>query len=564
MKTNQSLKNLEIYRALRHNSLAMVSLIVVSSILVALNIYKPIVFSRIIDYGLIKSDWNYILRQCFYFLWIALSLFLFSLFSNILSSMISNTLVLELKSTLLRRIFQTDYRLFIETSTGDITNRVNNDVENIRNYMLSILHTATGSFLGFASAMLYIGIVQWKMIVVGFLITPFVAICLFAFKKKLYEFEKEKREIQSEVSTSVLLGIDKQIDLRTLGLRSHFLSVILKIFEVYKNVSVKRESVGALNSRIIEHLSALGYIVTICYGSWLVLDNQLTVGHLFAFLTLRSRFLAPIDFVTTLYKGYYTTKVSFERLMYFFSFLSDEPERYSENADLSFFSNDLVLNVKNLEFRFNDGNDDALFNGVDATFRCGWTSIEGSNGTGKTTFTLLILGVLKAECGGIYFAGKNLKKEKRENWEKLFSYCSQKPFLFSGTLRENVSILNPKATDTQIRCKLKMMNFNSENEMIDLDQRISEDGKNLSAGQRQKVVLARTILKDAKIYIFDEAIANIDKESKLKILNHLNRVLKDKIVIWISHESWDYFMDFSFIIKNGKFEQRENLKQRRA
>ena len=563
METN---RNLEITRALKINSLRIIFLVVVSGILVVLNIYKPIVFSRIIDYGLIEKDWDYILLQCSHFLLIALALCIFFLISNILSSMISNSLVLEMKSTIMRRIFQTDYRLFIETDSGDMMNRIDGDVKNIRSYILSILNTATGSFLGFVSAMLYIGIVQWKMIVVGFLATPFVAICLYAFKKKIYELERKKRELQSEVFSDVLLGIDKQIDLRSLGLRAHFLSKTLQIFKTYKNASVKSEGVSALNSRILELLGALGYIVTISYGGWLVLSNQLSIGHLFAFLTLRTRFLAPIDFFSTIYKDYYTTKASIERLLYFFSYPLDEQDQLEEDEDCSLVSDELVINVENMEFRFNEKEDEALFEGLNATFPCGWTRIEGINGAGKTTFALLLLGVLNPQRGEIYLNGRNSKTMRKSRWRERFSFCSQKPFLFSGTLRENVSILNPEATDVQIRDALKKMNFNIENgnEMFDLDQHISEDGKNLSSGQRQKVALARTILKNAEIYIFDEAIANVDSESKVQILDFLRDALKDKIVIWISHENWEKFMDFSFIIKNGKFEQRENLKRLRA
>ena len=474
MEIIQGLKHLDIGKALRINSLKMVCLSVLSGILVLLNIYKPIIFSRIIDNGLIKGDWNYIWWQCFWFLVIAASLFISSLLSRVLTSMISNTLGLEMRSTLLRRIFKTEYRLFIEANTGDVLNRIDGDVGNIRGYVLSILNTATGSFLGFVSALIYIGVVQWKMIVVGFIMTPFVAICLFVFRKKMYELNRRKRELQSTVYEGIIVGIDKQIDLRSLGLKNYFLSDILRTYIKFKNASVKNDGVEALNSGIIKLLTALGYIVTIAFGSWLVLNNQLSIGHLFAFLTLRSRFLAPIDFVGEVYQGFYVTKASFERLLFFFSYPLDEPERLKAEQDIcpDSGSEDLLnLNVRNIVFRFKE--DIPLLEGIDAAFGHGWTSIEGLNGTGKTTFVHLILGVLNPRHGEINLYGTNSKTITKEDWGEFFSYCSQTPFLFHGTLRENVSILNPKATDTEIRRTLEMFNFNLENgnEIIDLDRK---------------------------------------------------------------------------------------------
>ena len=174
--------------------------------------------------------------------------------------------------------------------------------------------------------------------------------------------------------------------------------------------------------------------------------------------------------------------------------------------------------------------------------------------------------MLNPRHGEINLHGKNSKTTTKENWGEFFSCCSQTPFLFHGTLKENVSILNPKATDTEIRRTLEMFNFNLENgnETIDLDRYISQDGKNMSAGQRQKTALARTILKRAKVYIFDEAISNVDRESKLKILNYLKASLKDRIVIWISHERWGQYMDFSFVLEGGKVKSREELSELRG
>ena len=535
MELKDSFKYLQIVKALRKNSRRMILLSVLSGALVLLNIGKPLVFSRIVDYGLIELDWTYTLWQCIWFGTIAVGIFLCSLGSSVLSSLISNTIVLDMRDTLLNRIFQTDYRLFVDTNTGDIMNRIDGDVSNIRDYILSVLKTATGSFLGFVSAMLYIGVVQWKIILVGFLMTPFVAVCLFLFRQILYRLNRKQREFQSIVNDGILQGIDKQVDIRSLGLQKYFLSKILKDYNALRNISVKSDTFNALNSGIIQFLGALGYILTIGYGGWLVIGKELSVGNLLAFLTLRSRFLAPIEFTSEIYRGFYTTKASFERLWHFFTYPIVKPVGQIRRSVLLKEGSDQLV-IENLEFGFKE--DRPLFRGVNATFQQGWTGIDGLNGSGKTTFTHLLIGVINPQHGKISFQNKASQVVEADTWAKLFSYSSQKCFLFHGTLRENISILNPGLTDDQIVDELNALNFALDDvrRQIDLDQMIAEDGKNLSGGQRQKIALARTILKDAEVYIFDESISNLDRSSKSTIVRHLKTVLKNKVVIWISHE----------------------------
>lgn len=546
MSLRDTAQALGVKAALHRNALRILLLSALSAALVLLNIAKPVVFSRIIDFGLIEGDWEYILRQCSWFVAIAAGVFLGSLGASYLSSCISNTTVFTIREALLKRMFSTDYQLFVDKNTGDITTRVDGDVGNIRDYLLSVLNTATGSFLGFVSAMVYIGAVQWKIILVGFLTTPLVALSLFLFRKLLYRLSDRQRQLQSTVNDGVYQGIDKQSELRSLGLAQYFLARVMDSYADLRQNSIRNDTTRALNSNIIQLLDAAGYIVTIGYGSWLVLGDELSVGHLLAFLTLRRRFLSPVEFVSEIYRGFFITKSSFERITEFLHY----PTLQSKGLMAGRGGATERLELEMLTFGYDDAKQIAA--SMSVSFEQGWTRIHGANGVGKTTLVHLILGVLTPASGQVRFWGNG---DMPGEWPDLFSYTSQKCFLFRGSLRENIRILNPSLTDAEMVRELRAIGFTTgehDSDSVDLDLVVAEDGKNLSAGQRQKIALGRSILKDARVYVFDESLSNIDAPSKVRILRHLRARLRGRIVIWISHEDHVDFLDAEYTLREGR------------
>lgn len=201
-----------------------------------------------------------------------------------------------------------------------------------------------------------------------------------------------------------------------------------------------------------------------------------------------------------------------------------------------------VLEVKNLNFNYN-ASKQALKNISLEFLKPGFYGIAGESGSGKSTAAALLMGLQKNYSGEILLSGIEAKKLPDEFRARYMNLVSTESFLFGASVRENLLIANPSASDEELMSVLKevlldefILNRNSSGDgNSGLDFCIESGGKNLSGGQVQRFALARALLHDTDIYIFDEAVSNIDVESEELILSTLYELSKTKIIIFISH-----------------------------
>lgn len=551
-----TLGDIGIGKALKQSLFYIFVFLSVAIALVGLNILKPVVFSLVIDEGLIKADWSTVQLYCFYFLILSTSIAIFSGLHSTLASIISNNVVTNMKQSVTTHIFNLRYDFFNEKRTGDIVTRINDDSERIQDYLMSILYVAMEGFLGFFSAMIYIGYVQWRMVVVGFFVLPFLWGVLHLFRKKIQSSNEMAQEAYARTSEQLIEGLSHILYLRQISLDSRKLREISKCLIGERNTSINRDIWSGLNDSSSGFVLALGYIVMIGYGGWLVVEQQLSIGHLFAFITLRSRFLAPMNFVQIVYKGFFATKVSINRIADVFDFPIEKG--LSGGTDGTLVGQIGMLNnlqFRNLTFRYSDEKEKGVFQEIGPSFNVGWHGILGENGAGKTTLTWLIIKLLEPTEGEIQINGKmDIRKLSNREWRKSISVLPQHTYLFSGSLRENIRLFDPKISDHNIAKILKEINFDDKflETPSGLDKFIVDDGKELSGGQIQKIAIARMALKKAPIYILDEPFSHIDSKSKKMILKCLKERLTDSIVIVISHEDMRTYVDYLHEVKGQK------------
>ena len=161
-----------------------------------------------------------------------------------------------------------------------------------------------------------------------------------------------------------------------------------------------------------------------------------------------------------------------------------------------------------------------------------FTSLVGLSGCGKSTVAGILMGRNRGYRGSVTIGGSELSEINEKSLMDTITLVSNNSHLFKGTVRENLSLGNPQATDEQMTQILKLVNLDKEK---DLDTDIAENGSNLSGGQRQRLVLARALLHNTPVYIFDEATSNIDMESEELIMRVIHQLAKTRTVILISH-----------------------------
>ncbi len=298
--------------------------------------------------------------------------------------------------------------------------------------------------------------------------------------------------------------------------------------------------------------TALGIIVTLLQFQAGALELK---GCLF-FIFLCAEFFLPLralgSFFHIAMNGITSANKLFEFIdietQDFNEFSSEELKELEEN---NFAKKQINLKTKDLSFSY-DGKKQAVKESNIDLNEAGFYGITGESGSGKSTIAALLAGLRKNYSGEILINDIDAKKLPDEFRAKYISLVTTESFLFHGTVRENLLIANPQASDEDLHKVLKTVSLeefllenteheNSENTDLErskkeaLDFIIESQGKNLSGGQIQRFALARVLLKQSEIYIFDEAVSNVDVESEEIILQNLYELSKTKIVIFISH-----------------------------
>lgn len=317
--------------------------------------------------------------------------------------------------------------------------------------------------------------------------------------------------------------------------------------EQFRKITM-RVLVMQLNSISVMDLVAyggagLGIVVALFEFS----KGNLEIGGLFAIIMLSSEFFIPLRLLGSFFhiamNGMAASKKIFRILD-----LEEEKGR-TEEIDKS----NLDISFDKVKFSYEE--DRAILKDVSlAINEKGFISLVGESGCGKSTIANIIMGRNKNYEGNVYIGNKELASIKEESIMNNITLVTHNAILFKGTVEENLRMGKANATKKEMLAALeqvKLLDFINEQE--GLDTMLLEQGSNLSGGQKQRLSLARAILHDTPIYIFDEATSNIDAESENQIMEVINKLAKSKTVILISHRLENVVAsDFIYTMENGK------------
>jgi ATP-binding cassette subfamily C protein len=234
-----------------------------------------------------------------------------------------------------------------------------------------------------------------------------------------------------------------------------------------------------------------------------------------------------------------------------------EPEQKSKTVP-----KDCSIQCKNLHFSYDA--DREILHGVDMHFPKGsFTAIVGESGCGKSTISAILMGRNKGYCGSVTVGGVPLSEISEESLMESFTYISHQSYLFKGTVRDNLLMASPKGDDDtlwQVLEQVKLADFLRSEK--GLDTVLNEKASNLSGGQCQRLALARALLHDSPVYIFDEATSNIDVESENDIMRQIHALAKTKTVILISHRLANVVdADNIYVLHQGNIAESGNHSQ---
>jgi len=291
-----------------------------------------------------------------------------------------------------------------------------------------------------------------------------------------------------------------------------------------------------LTSNLAQTGQQISQVGIVFYGVFLISEGSLTMGSLIACVILSGRTLAPLGQITGLLGK---TNHAITAYKNFDEIMRNDGKEEGRRKQLRKEELEGSIELKNVNLSY-EGRDDNALSEISFDIKAGEkVAIIGKVGSGKTTIMNLISGLLDPTSGSIEIGGVNIKHLHPDDLRKTIGVVSQTPYLFSGTLKENLLMGEPEATDKQIElaCNISGVNEIAKGLPEGFETVLSEGGSQLSGGQRQQISIARAFMSDAKIIVMDEPSSSMDSTTENNFLKNLKVVGKEKTLIIITHRN---------------------------
>jgi ATP-binding cassette subfamily B protein len=445
----------------------------------------------------------------------------------------SETFVKSLRDQLFGHIQRLPYSWHNRHQTGEIIQRCTSDVDVIRNFisnqMLEVFRTA---FL----VILSIGIMfsmNIKISLVALLFIPLVAAYSGIFYSKIAKRFRLADEAEGALSSTVQENLTGVRVVRAFGRERFEIERFDKRNNCFANLWIRLGSLLSTYWGIGDLITGLQILAVISMGVVEAVNGRITLGEFLAFVAYNSTLIWPVRGLGRILAEMSKAGVSIERVAYI---LDAEEEQDVPNAKEPPMNGDIAFHHINFSY---EGQKPVLKD-IDFTIPAGNTfAILGGTGSGKSTLMHLLdrLYDLPSECGSITIGGMDIAKIKRTWLRKNIGMVLQEPFLFSRTIEENISATRPGVPLEEVRCAARIACVDDavDDFVNGYDTIVGERGVTLSGGQKQRVAIARMLMQQAPIMVFDDSLSAVDSETDAQIRTALKKSLGKSTVILISH-----------------------------
>ena len=472
---------------------------------------------------------------------------------NSLRIMINNTfeqkVIFDIRSDLYEKLQRLPLKWFDNRPTGDIMTRVAEDVTSMERVLIDGIEQGLVALLQIIAVSLVMFLINptlaaWAIVPVPFL---FIGAMIYTSTRDRYRAVRKATSEMNALLNDNIAGIE-QIKAYTMERRE------LKRFNAasdkVRRATLRTMFAWAIYNPSMSFIGGIGFILVIGFGGNLALQGQMSPGEITAFLLYLTLFYEPVGRLHQLNQMLQSGRAAAERV---FEILDSEDEPgLAGGRELKVPIDGRVV-YKDVNFNYGDGNE-AICE-VDLSAEPGQTiALVGPTGAGKTTLINLLTRFYEYDSGEILIDDVNIKTISKESLRSAIGYVTQESFLFNGTVRDNLLIANREASEDQIWEALKIANaYDFVKKLLNgLDTEVGERGVKLSVGEKQRVSIARALLRNPPILLLDEATASVDTETERLIQQALERLMKDRTSFVIAHRlSTVRGADYIYVLDNG-------------
>lgn len=450
-----------------------------------------------------------------------------------LTSWIGQKIIYDLRKKIFDHILKLDLKFFDRNPIGRVVTRVTGDVEVLFEVFSSGLVTAFGDIFLILWVLYFMFTLDYKLALVTLSVLPVLIYATSVFRKRVRDSYRRIRILVAKLNAYIQEHVTGILIVQYFGKEKRTIAEFETINRDHTDQNNKSVFYYAVFFPIVELIGAVSAGLIIWYGGGQVVQGAVSIGVIISFIQFTEMFFRPIRDLSEKYNILQTAMASSERI---FSLLDEKPEIQDSNVNEKAVIKNGSIEFKNVFFAYN--NDDFVLKNVSFKINDGEkVAFVGATGAGKSTIINLLSRFYEINSGMISIDGTDIKKIKQKELRKYIAIVLQDVFLFSGSIRSNITLGNKDISEQSVLTAIDNVGLSRFiNSLPDkLDHPVNERGSTLSVGQKQLISFARALVIDPKILILDEATSSVDTNTEMLIQDAIRKLIEGRTSIIIAH-----------------------------
>ena len=560
-------------RPYRGRIAAFLVLVVIDAVLV---VATPLILKSLVDDGVVPGDRQVVVRLAVLVAGLALLTAIVALAERWLSSRIGEGLIYDLRTQVFGHVLRQPIAFFTRAQTGALVSRLGQDVIGAQQAFTSVLSNTVSNAISLVLILVAMASLSWQLTLGAVLLVPLFLVPAKLMGRRLADLSHQQMGLNADLSSRMTERFN------VAG------ALLVKLFgrpatedEEYAARAAGVRDIGvriAINRAVffvaLTTVASLATAMVYGFGGIQAIEGVLTVGTLFALTALLARLYGPLTAISNVRVDIMTALVSFQRV---FEVLDLQP-LVAEAPDARHLpSGPVGVELRDVSFSYPSADrvslasregvalgdrlgGGAVLRGIDFTVEPGQlVALVGPSGAGKTTLTGLVARLYDPDAGSVRINGVDLRDATLASISDTVGVVTQEAHLFHDTIRANLANAAPEATDAQMWAALEAAQVRRLVELLPsgLDTVVGDRGHRLSGGEKQRLAIARLLLKSPGLLVLDEATAHLDSESEVALQRALDEALRDRTAIVIAHRlSTVRGADQILVLADGKIVER--------
>ena len=499
----------------------------------ALSLYLPLLSRDFFDGALIGKDVATLTRVALLFAGVTLASFAANIVSGLRYTRVSADILFDMRLEMYRHLQRLSPRFYVRTRLGDIMSRINNDVGEIQRIAAEMALAWVGNVLFLAGTVAMLAWLDLRLFLATVALTPIGLWALAHYRAELEASVAALRQRSADIGSFLIETLQAMRLVVTSNAQERELARFRERNAAFVAALMSMQWLTYLSGGLPGLILSVGTGVVFVYGGLRVIHGQITVGTFIAFMAYQMRVLPPLQALMGMYANLATVRVSLGRV----SQILDEPievEEHPEAIALPSVRGEIELDAVTVSF---DRGGPVLEDVSFIVHPGEIVALVGPSGSGKSTVADLLLRLLDPDAGQIRIDGRDVRTVRLLDLRRRIALVDQEPCVLHASIAENIRYARPESTDADVEAAARQAALES---FIDtLPQRyqtiVGERGMALSAGERQRIALARAFLAEPDVLVLDEPTSALDPETERQVIDGYEAVMRGRTTIVITH-----------------------------